>query len=58
MDGIGEHHLNEVSWVQKVKGCIFSLICGILAQYKYKQYYIYIKICTENVSKHGTGRGV
>jgi hypothetical protein len=31
--------LSEVSQVQKAKGHMFSLICGILAQYKYKQYY-------------------
>jgi hypothetical protein len=31
--------LSEVSKVQKVKGCMFSLICGILIQYQYKQYY-------------------
>jgi hypothetical protein len=31
--------LSEVTQVQKTKGCIFSLECGILIQYKYKQYY-------------------
>jgi hypothetical protein len=28
--------LSKVSQVQKAKGCMFSLICGILAQYKCK----------------------
>jgi hypothetical protein len=36
---------------------MFSLICGIEAQNKYKQYYIYIKIYTEHAVKSGTGRG-
>jgi hypothetical protein len=31
--------LSEVSEVQKVKGCMFCLICGKLIQYKYKKYY-------------------
>jgi hypothetical protein len=31
--------LSEVSQVQKAKGHMFSLICGIQTQYKYKQYY-------------------
>jgi hypothetical protein len=31
--------LSEISQVQKVKGCIFSLICGIWTQCKCKQYY-------------------
>jgi hypothetical protein len=31
--------LSEVSQGQKVKGCMFSLLCGIQAQDKYKQYY-------------------
>jgi hypothetical protein len=31
--------LSEVNQVQKTKGHKFSVICGILNQYKYKQYY-------------------
>jgi hypothetical protein len=31
--------LSEVNQIQKAKGYMFSFICGILAQYKYKQYY-------------------
>jgi hypothetical protein len=31
--------LSEISQVQKTKGHKFSVICGILNQYKYKQYY-------------------
>jgi hypothetical protein len=31
--------LSKVNQVQKVKGHIFSLICGIQTQCKYKQYY-------------------
>jgi hypothetical protein len=27
--------LSEVSQAQKAKGCMFSLICGMQAQYKY-----------------------
>jgi hypothetical protein len=29
--------LNEVHQIQKAKGCIFSFICGISAQYKENQ---------------------
>jgi hypothetical protein len=36
---------------------MFSLICGIQAQYKYKQYYIYIQIYMEHVPKSETGEG-
>jgi hypothetical protein len=36
--------LSEVSQIQKTEGHVFSLICGIYAQYKYKQYYIYTQI--------------
>jgi hypothetical protein len=43
--------LSEVSQAQKAKGHMFSLICGIQTQYKYKQYYIYMEIYTEHVSK-------
>jgi hypothetical protein len=31
--------LSEVSQVQKAKVCMFSLICGTQAQYKYNQYF-------------------
>jgi hypothetical protein len=31
--------LSEVSQVQKAKDCIFSIICRIQTQYKYKQHY-------------------
>jgi hypothetical protein len=31
--------LSEVSQVQKIKGHMFSLICGMQDQYKYNQYY-------------------
>jgi hypothetical protein len=31
--------LSEVSQIQKAKGHMFSLICGIQTQYNYKQYY-------------------
>jgi hypothetical protein len=31
--------LSKVNQVQKVKGHMFSLMCGIDTQYKYKQYY-------------------
>jgi hypothetical protein len=31
--------LSEVSQVQNTKGHMFSLVCGIKAQYKYKRYY-------------------
>jgi hypothetical protein len=31
--------LSEISQVQKAKVQMFSLICGIQTQYKYKQYY-------------------
>jgi hypothetical protein len=31
--------LPEFSQAQKIEGCIFSHICGIYGQYKYKQYY-------------------
>jgi hypothetical protein len=31
--------LSEVSQVQKAKSCMFSLICWVKTQYKYKQYY-------------------
>jgi hypothetical protein len=31
--------LSEVSQAQKAKGLMFSLICGIQTQHKYKQYY-------------------
>jgi hypothetical protein len=48
--------LSEVSQLQKDKGHMFSFMCGILAQYEYKKYYIYIEIYTENVSKTGSGR--
>jgi hypothetical protein len=41
----------------KAKCCMFSPICGIQAQYKHKQYYIFIEIYRENVSKSGTDRG-
>jgi hypothetical protein len=36
--------VSEVNQVQKVKGCMISPICGIKAQYKYKQYYIDMQI--------------
>jgi hypothetical protein len=36
---------------------MFSLIFGIFAQYKYKQYCIYIEIYTGQVTKSETGRG-
>jgi hypothetical protein len=39
--------------VQKAKGYIFFLICGIEAQYNYKQYYTYTEINTQHVSKVG-----
>jgi hypothetical protein len=32
---------------------MFSLICGIWIQYKYKPYYIYIEIYTEHVPESG-----
>jgi hypothetical protein len=31
--------LSQVSQAQKTKCCMFSFICGIQTQYKYKQYY-------------------
>jgi hypothetical protein len=31
--------LSKVSQVQKAKGHMFSLICGLWTSYKYKQYY-------------------
>jgi hypothetical protein len=31
--------LSEASQIQKAKGHMFSLICGIQTQYKYKKYY-------------------
>jgi hypothetical protein len=31
--------LSEVRQGQKARGCVFSLICGIQTQYKYKQYH-------------------
>jgi hypothetical protein len=43
--------LSEVSQVQKAKGQMFSLICGIEAQYKYKHCYVYKEIYTEHISK-------
>jgi hypothetical protein len=49
--------LSEISQVQKAKYYMFSLICVIWVQYKYKQYYEYIKIHTEHVSKSDTARG-
>jgi hypothetical protein len=49
--------LSDVSQIQKTKGYMFSLMYGIQAQYKYKQYYMYLEIYTEHVFKHGTGRG-
>jgi hypothetical protein len=39
--------LSEVSQVQKAKEHMFSFICKIWAKYKYKLYYIYIQIYTE-----------
>jgi hypothetical protein len=30
--------LSEISQVQKAKGYMFSLICGIWSQYKYQEY--------------------
>jgi hypothetical protein len=36
---------------------MFSLISGIQAQFKYKQYYTFTQIYTEHISKSGTGRG-
>jgi hypothetical protein len=41
---LGNIILNEVSQVQKYKGCIFSPICGRQTQYKCKHYHIYIYI--------------
>jgi hypothetical protein len=48
--------LSEVNQDQKAK-ITCSLICGIQAQYKYKQYCIYIEIYTEHVYKNETGKG-
>jgi hypothetical protein len=31
--------LSDINQAQKPKDCMFSLICGIQAHYKYKQYY-------------------
>jgi hypothetical protein len=49
--------LSGVSQVQKEKGHVFSLICGILTQYKCKHYHIYIEMSTEHVFKSGACRG-
>jgi hypothetical protein len=49
--------LSEVDQVQKAKDNIFSLICGIYTQYKYKQYYIYVEIYTDLISKSGSDSG-
>jgi hypothetical protein len=38
-NGTENRIFGEVSQVQKTKGCMFSLICGIQTLYKYKQYY-------------------
>jgi hypothetical protein len=48
---------SETHQIQKAKVLMFSLISGIQAQYKYKQYYTYMQIQTELISKSGTGRG-
>jgi hypothetical protein len=37
--------------LSEAKPHMFSLTCRIETQYKYKQYYIYIEICTEHVFK-------
>jgi hypothetical protein len=57
MAGTGEHHLRCNSSGSKAKGLMFSLISGIQAQFKYKQYYTFTQIYTEHISKSGTGRG-
>jgi hypothetical protein len=57
MAGTGEHHLRCNSSGSKAKGLMFSLISGIQAQFKYKQYYTFAQIYTEHVSKSGTGTG-
>jgi hypothetical protein len=44
--------LSEVSQVQKVKCHMFSLICGMKAQYKYKQYYICLCIYNIHISMY------
>jgi hypothetical protein len=46
-------NLSEISQVQKVKGHLFSLMCGRQIQYKSKHYCIYIQIFAKHVSKRG-----
>jgi hypothetical protein len=45
--------LSEVTQVQKTKGHVFSLICGMQAQLNISNY-IYIQIYKEHVPKSGT----
>jgi uncharacterized protein Veg len=49
--------LSEVSKIQKAKSHIFYIIFRVQTQDKYKQYYIYVEILTQHVSKIGTHGG-
>jgi hypothetical protein len=49
--------LREVNQIQKTKGFMFFSLMWIQAQYKYKQYYMYIEIFSKHVSNSVTGRG-
>jgi hypothetical protein len=42
---------------RETKAASFSLVSGVLIQYKYNKCHIYIEIYIKHVSKSGTGRG-